>query len=114
MFVRLFFVGVCTDVKRAGVQGHCRTNSLVDHLLETRQKHDTSAKKKERETNVGGGSLVRNSKVKERERLSGLNDYLTSLNHTQALTHTQITKNGIILPINIKDMHMMLHRMEVM
>lgn len=49
MFVRLLFVGVCTDVKREGVQGHHRTNSLVDHLLEMRQKRDTSAKGKKEE-----------------------------------------------------------------
>lgn len=44
----LVFVGVGTDVRGAGVQGHCRTNSLTGHLLELRQtQRDTRTKKEE-------------------------------------------------------------------
>lgn len=76
------FVGVGTDVRGAGVQGHRRTNSLTDHLLELRQtQRDTRTKKENREINVGEENLGRNSKLKERRSLSGLNDYLTSIDH---------------------------------
>lgn len=78
----LVFVGVGTDVRGAGVQGHRRTNSLTDHLLELRQtQRDTRTKKENREINVGEENLGRNSKLQERRTLSGLNDYLTSIDH---------------------------------
>lgn len=82
-------------------------------------------KKENTQINVGEENLGRNSKLKERRSLSGLNDYLTSIDHivwswqhtcARRRMHTQTRRitHSRMLPINTNDMHMILHRMEVM